>query len=344
MNRTTAILSRFGPVIALVVLMVVAGVLEPAFLKPSNLFNIMHQQSEVGLIAIGMTVVIIIGGIDLSVGSLVAAAAGLGMLTLNGMLGATGGIPVPPDEDSVLAVLMAFAVMVLVGAAGGAINASLVTVGRIAPFVATLGGLAAYRSLSLYWADGGEYRSASPDAFSALGSGGIPVPGTNIAPRAPEPIPLEVPWSLFVVAAVAIAVHVLLTHTRSGRYAYAIGSNERAAFYSAIPVRRIQFGAYTLLGACCGLAAMLASSRMNSVSSSQLGLLWELDAIAAVVIGGTRMSGGQGAIIGTIIGVLILGVIDNMLLMLGVSPYLQGLVKGIIIVSAVLIQRQQRPT
>jgi len=331
---------RHGPLLALILLMLIAGIAEPSFFKPANLMNILRQQSEIALLAIGMTVVIILGGIDLSVGSLTALAAGGGVLVLNAVLGAGDGtVAVAAEEDSALAVCMAFLVMLLVGTAGGAINGALVTVGRIAPFIATLGGLAAFRSLALYGADGGEYRSGSPEAFGALGGGGIPIPGTNIAPKAPQPIPLEVPWSLFIVAAVAVVVHIALHHTRLGRYTYAVGCNERAAFYSAIAVKRVQFVGYLLLGACCGLAAMLAASRMNSVSSSQLGMLWELDAIAAVVIGGTRMTGGVGGVGGTLIGVVILGVIDNMLVMLGVSSYLKGLVKGVIIIGAVLIQR-----
>ena len=135
-------------------------------------------------------------------------------------------------------------------------------------------------------------------------------------------------------------MHVLLAHSKFGRSVFALGGNPKAAYYSGISIKKTTMQAYTLLGVCCGLAAMLAASRMNSVSSSQLGLMWELDAIAAVVIGGTRMAGGQGAIWGTVVGVLILGVIDNMLVMMGVSAYLKGLVKGLVILGAVVIQRQ----
>ena len=144
----------------------------------------------------------------------------------------------------------------------------------------------------------------------------------------------------FFLLGTAVVVHVLLKHTKFGRGVFALGGNEKAAYYLGISTNKVTMQAYTLLGLCCGLAAMLAASRMNSVSSSQLGLMWELDAIAAVVIGGTRMAGGQGAVGGTVVGVLILGVIDNMLVMMGVSAYLKGLVKGRVILAAVVIQRQ----
>ena len=323
-----------GALVALVLLVVFTALLNPTFLKPENLFNILRQWSFVGIIAIGMTFVIIQGGIDLSVGSLLAFLGGLGILGLNGILeaGAPEGV----------AVLCSFGIMLAVGALAGGLNGILITRGRLAPFIATLGGLAAYRSLALAMVDGGEYRSRSDALFARLGAGGIPVPGTNMAPRAPEPIPLLVPWPVIVFLLIALIAHILLTRTRYGRYVIAIGCNERAAVYSAINVDRIKLLTYTFTGFVTGVSAMLLASRMNSVSSSGTGLLYELDVIAAVVIGGTRMRGGAGTIAGTVIGVLILGVVGNMLNLLQVSPYLQGLVKGVIIIGAVLVQRRGR--
>ena len=150
-------------------------------------------------------------------------------------------------------------------------------------------------------------------------------------------------WPVLVFVVLAVAAHVALNRTRYGRYVYAIGCNERAAVYSAIAVDRIKMATYALVGLLTGVAALMNASRMNSVSSGQTGAMWELDAIAAVVIGGTRMTGGAGQVWGTIVGLLILGVIGNMLNLLQVSPYLQGLVKGFIIVAAVLLQRGRRP-
>ena len=161
-----------------------------------------------------------------------------------------------------------------------------------------------------------------------------------MAPNAATAVPLLIPWPVLVFLVLAVLAHVLLSRTRFGRYVVAVGCNERAAVYSAIDVNRIKLLTYVLIGFLTGVAAVLVSSRMNSVSSSGAGLYYELDVIAAVVIGGTRMSGGKGTIIGTVIGVLILGVVSNMLGMLQVSTYLQGLVKGAIIIAAVLVQRR----
>jgi len=331
------------PLLALAALVAMTIVIELAskgrsdFINPENLLNILRQWSFVGVIAIGMTFVITLGGIDLSVGSLVAFAGGAGILVMNRLL------ELPVGEAAAwIGVAAGFAAILLIGTAAGAVNGLLVTRGRIAPFIATLGGLAAYRSFALTLTDGGEFRSASMELFPAIGSGGIPIPGTNVAPRAPEPIPLLIPWPVVVFLLTGLAGWYLLNHTRFGRYVVAIGGNERAARYSAIAVGRVKWLAYTLLGLCTGLAAALLASRLNSVSSSTTGLLYELDVIAAVVIGGTRMRGGAGTIFGTVVGVLILGVIGNMLNLLQVSPYLQGAVKGVVIIAAVLLQRAER--
>jgi len=232
-------------------------------------------------------------------------------------------------------VVLAFAVILFAGTAAGLLNGLLIARGRIAPFIATLGGLAAYRSLAQAMADGGEFRSASATVFQRLGTGGIPLPFVrNLYGQ-----PLLLPWPVIIFVIVAVGGHVLLNWTRYGRHVYAVGSNERAATYSAIRVDRVKMATYTLVGALAGLAAMMNASRMNSVSSGQTGSMWELDAIAAVVIGGTRMTGGSGSIFGSVVGLLMLGVIGNMLNLLQVSPYLHGLVKGLIIVAAVLVQR-----
>jgi ribose transport system permease protein len=329
--------TRFGPLLALAALVIVTSIFNPRFLTPANLLNILHAWSFVGLLAVGMTVVIISGGMDLSVGSLVALAGGVGVLTVNAA-GNFGQSSTPQSLHEGPAVLAACAVTLAVGAAAGFVNGQLVTLGRVAPFVATLGGLAAFRSLALALADGGEFRSLSFNLFPRLGSGGLPLPFLTTQYGQT----LALPWPVIVLALAAALVHLLLNWTPFGRYVYAIGCNERAAVYAGVPVARVKVAAYTLLGLLTGLAALLNASRMNSVSSAQTGLMWELDAIAAVVIGGTRMTGGTGSVWGTLIGLLLLGVIGNMLNLLQISPYLQGLVKGLIIVAAVLIQRGKR--
>ncbi|MGM0640875.1 MAG: ABC transporter permease [Thermotogota bacterium] len=301
--------SKYAPLIALVVLFVISAVSSPYFLHTRNILNILRQISYTGYIALGMTFVIISGGIDLSVGSMVALAGGIGIITLN----AAGG--------GVWAIVLTILVTLAVGAGFGALNGIVITKGKIAPFIATLGTMSIYRSLTLYISSAGEYRSQSM-MYPNIGSGsflGIPIPI----------------WLFFLMA---VIYHILLNNTRFGRYVCAVGSNDKVAKYSAIKVNWIKFLTYAITGFSVGLSAIMLSSRLNSVSSSNTGLGYELDAIAAVIIGGTALTGGSGSIIGTVIGAMILGIINNMLNMLGVSPYLQGTVKGIVIISAVLMQ------
>jgi ribose transport system permease protein len=183
--------------------------------------------------------------------------------------------------------------------------------------------MAIFRSLTLYISGAGEFRSQS-DLFPQLGMGyflGIPIP-------------------VWIFIGLAVLFWLILNHTKYGRYMCAIGSNERVAKYAAIKIDKIRFFAYVIIGITVAVTAVLLSSRLNSISSSNAGQNYELDAIAAVIIGGTSMSGGSGSIIGTVIGAIILGIVNNMLNMLGVSPYLQGTVKGLVIIGAVLIQRK----
>jgi ribose transport system permease protein len=330
----TAPAAALAALIAFTILYELATKGESILIRPENLLNILRQVSFVGIIAMGMTLVITLGGIDLSVGSLVAFLGGTGILLLNALLSR--------GMSEWTAVLASFALILVGGGVAGLINGLLISRGRLAPFIATLGGLAAYRSLAMALVAGGEFRAEGTGVFGRIGAGGIPIPGTNIAPLAPEPIPLLLPWPVLVFAMAAIASWVILNRTRLGRYIVAIGSNERSAIYSAIQVHRVKLATYTILGLCTGIAALLVASRLSSISSSSSGTLYELDVIAAVVIGGTRMRGGAGTIAGTVIGVLILGVIQNMLNLLQVSVYLQGLVKGIVIIGAVLLQRTER--
>lgn len=323
-----------GALVALVVLSAWTAWENPAFLQPGNLLNIVNQHAEVGIIAVGMTIVIIGAGIDLSVGSLMAFAGGLGVLTLNAAYARGEG-------SDALAVALAVAVMLATASAGGALSGALVSWGRVAPFIATLGGLVAYRSAATWIANGGQFFSHGSPLFAQL-RGGVPIPGTNIAPPGRPPLPLEFPYAVILLIAVAALGWVLLNRTRFGRYTVAIGANERAAVYSAIPVNRVKLLGYTFIGFTTGLAALVHAARFQSVNSANAGLLIELEVIAAVVIGGTRMEGGSGSIVGTLVGVLLIGVIKNMLVMLDVTSFAHGLVMGVIIVGAVLVQHLGR--
>ena len=332
------------------------------FLTPENFRNILQEWSFVGIIALGMTLIIISGGIDLSVGSLVALAGSCGIWLMNtaidaqkirdDMASAAGlNIPAPYSvfrtdlakifitlhlqNTEIVGVLLAVIATILVGIAAGAINGLIITRGRVTPFIATLGGLAAYRSLAMAMADGGTLVSSSPTLFPKLAESGIPLPHVYVGNH----LPLILPWPVIIFLLLTIVMAIVLNHTRLGRYIFAIGASEPAAKYSGIDINRVKLLAYILVGALTGLAALLVASRTNSVSSSSTGELYELDVIAAVVVGGTRMTGGWGTIFGTLIGVLILGVIGNMLNFLNVSIYLQGLVKGGIIVAAAMLQQ-----
>jgi ribose transport system permease protein len=308
---------RYAALAALAVLTAFAALMSPFFLTPQNLLNILRQVSYTGIIALGMTFVIVAGGIDLSVGSMASFVGSLAVLLLNAALARGHG--------EGLAVTAAAGCSVLVGLACGLANGVLVTKGRIAPFIVTLGTMAIFRSLSLYMGDAGEFRSTSM-AFGELGAA----------------MPLGVPLPALVLLALAAALSLLFTRTRYGRYVRAVGSNARVARYSAIDVDVVRLASYALAGLMVGVSAVLIAMRFNSVGTSTLGVNYELDAIAAVIIGGTAMSGGRGTVWGTVIGAVILGVINNMLNMVGISPYLQGTVKGLVIIGAVFIQRQRQ--
>lgn len=364
---------KFGPAVALIILIVGTALFEHfykhshTFISTENIFNVLRQNSMVGVVALGMTFVIILGGIDLSVGAIVAFAGGLGVWILKTLFDAQsivdmarsnaefGIVSETPAQlwlaehfirwhlagHTGLSLVAAFGVILLVGVLAGVLNGLLVTKGRLAPFIATLGTMAILRSLALTVANGGQYTvPPAMQAFQTLGAAGLPVPGLYVDTE--HRTALELGYPVVVFAVLAVIMHVLLRCTRFGRYVVAIGCNERAVLYSGISVDRIKLLAYTLLGLVTGVAALLTASRMNSVSPSQTGNLMELDAIAAVAIGGTSMRGGSGTVLGTVIGVLILGVIKNMTGMLDVSSHLQGTVTGTIILAAVMIQRSRK--
>ena len=326
-----AFMQKWGVLVAFVLLLAYNMVAQPqVFLKPEILRNLFYQNCEVGFMAVGMTLLIISGGIDLSVGSLMALAGGVGILAMNAAM--KGGTP----EGS--AVWIAVFASIGTGIAGGLVNGLLVTVGRIAPFVATLGGLLAFRSLTQALADGGTINSNSNGAFENLASAGVPIPFLGAANG--KPLTIQ-----FVVVAFLLSVLVatfVLERTAYGRRVVAVGANEKAAVYAAVPVTAVRITTYILVGLCVGVAAIVGAAKLNSVSSSTAGSFYELDAIAAVVIGGTSLSGGRGRLWGTLVGVLLLGMISTMLVASGVTIYWQGVVKGAIILLAVLIQRGQK--
>lgn len=303
---------KYGPLIALVVLFIISSFASPYFLRFRNLTNILRQVSYTGIIALGMTFVIISAGIDLSVGSMTALVGGIVIMTLNYF----GG--------GYFAIIMAIVVGIFFGIIFGAFNGLIITKWNVAPFIVTLGTMSIFRSLTLYISDASEFRSTS-NIFPELGMGYI----------------LGLPIPVWILLALTVIYSIVLNHTRYGRYVCAVGSNQKVAKYSAIKVKWIKFYTYVIVGINVAISSVLLSSRLNSISSSGAGTGYELDAIAAVIIGGTSMAGGSGSVVGTLIGAIILGIVNNMLNMLGVSPYLQGTVKGLVIIGAVLIQKKE---
>ena len=319
-------MQEYGVLVALVVFFIINVATRDNFLTPENLRNLISQNAYVGIIAIGMTLVIMTAGIDLSVGSLVALCGALAVLTLNKQ--ASGGAP--PNTAIFLAALASIGI----GSVAGALNGIAVAFGRVAPFVVTLAGLAGFRSLALVLGDGGEIRSQVTE-FQDFGFGGMAIPGLQMQSGGP----LLAYWSTFAFIAVALLASFLLNKTRFGRYVIAVGANERAAKYSAINIQMVRVWAYTFLGGLVGLAAVLNAARMNSVGTGSVGLYYELDAIAAVVIGGTSLKGGKGRIWGTVVGVVLLTMISNMMTAYRIDTDWQGLVRGAVILVAVLLQR-----
>lgn len=303
-----------GVWIALAVFLAAAMISNASFRSPQNLVNITRQVSYSGIIALGMTFVIAAGGIDLAVGSLFALAGVVSLFAMN----AAGA-----SEAAQLAA--GFGAALGVGVAGGALNGVMVGAARIQPFIVTLGTMSIFRSLALYFANAGLVSSNNALYGRVVSAelAGIPLP-------------------TLVLLALTAALAAVLTRTRFGRHVCAVGSNERVARYSAIRTGAVKFWTYVLVGGLAGLSAFLLGGRLNSVSSSGAGMLYELDAIAAVIIGGTAMTGGKATVPGTLAGVLLLGIVSNVLDMWGVSVNLQGTVKGLVIIIAVLIQYKRK--
>jgi len=302
-------IQKLGPVIGLLLIIVIISVMSPSFLTMNNLFNVLRQVSINALIAFGMTFVILTGGIDLSVGSILALT---GAVTA-GMM--SGGM------DPILAMLLG----VLLGVLLGAINGLIIAKGKVAPFIATLATMTIFRGLTLVYTEGRPISGLGDSfTFQMLGKGyilGIPVP--------------------VVTMAISFAVlYFILKKTTFGRRVYAVGGNEEASRLSGINVDRIKIYVYSLAGGLTAIAALILTSRLNSAQPTA-GNMFELDAIAAVVLGGTSLTGGRGWIVGTLIGALIIGVLNNGLNLIGVSSFFQQVVKGAVILIAVLLDRKK---
>jgi ribose transport system permease protein len=301
-------IQRLLPFITLIVLIVALAIASPHFLTNTNLSSVVRQTAVINIMALGMTLIIVSGGIDLSVGAILAMGGLLGTMAME------KGYSIP--------------VGVLVGIATGCfwgfVNGLLTTKLRINPFIVTLGTLGIVRGLTLIISNGLPVHQI-PQSFSFLGEGTV----------------LGVPFVLWVLLACAVAMHVIMEHTRLGRYAFAIGSNPDAAFYAGIPVAFHVTAVYAIGGALTGLAGMIEASRLMT-GQPTAGQGYELQAIAAVVIGGGSLRGGEGSVMGTLVGAFIMGLLSNGSDLLGISPYLQQAIIGAVIILAVSVDELRK--
>lgn len=313
---TKDLLGRFQSLFALALMITALAILSDKFLTPENSWNILRQISVNLCLSIGMTLVILSGGIDLSVGAILALAGAVAAGLLK------NGITLPTMCLRLeFTVTGAVASGLVTGAAVGWANGFAITRFKLPPFVATLGMLSIARGLTMLWTGGFPLTQLGP-RFGFLGTGawlGMPVPV----------------WIMLTLTGVFI---VVTQRTRFGRHLYAVGGNERAALLTGLRVNRIKIAVYTLAGALSGVAGLIITARLDSAQPNA-GLGYELDSIAAVVIGGTSLSGGRGSITGTVLGCLIIGVLNNGLFLLNVSPFWQQVIKGLVILLAVAIDR-----
>ncbi|MEQ6391018.1 ribose ABC transporter permease [Bacillaceae bacterium S4-13-58] len=302
-KRFLPIIDKYRVLIIFFVLILFASFLSDSFFTTSNLLNVFRQVSIVAIISLGMTLVILTGGIDLSVGSVMAFAGAV----VAGVM--TSGVSLP----------VALMVAILVGIALGMFNGFIVTKGSVPAFIATLAVMVIARGMTLVFTHGNPI-VVNGEGFRYIGGGEL----------------LGLPFPVILMIVLYIIMHLVLKHTTFGRYIYAIGGNEEAARLAGISVDRVKIAVYALAGFFASISALIYTSRLMSAQPNA-GVGIELDAIAAVIIGGTRLSGGKGAVTGTLIGALIMGVLDNILNLMNVSPFYQDIAKGVVILLAVLV-------
>jgi ribose transport system permease protein len=305
--RQKETLQKYGPFLALIAVCIGLAFLSPNFLSVSNSFDVMRQVSINAVIAFGMTLTILLGGIDLSVGSILAVSSVLAAMIMKGGHGAG----------------LAAGIALLAGAAMGSLNGVVIAKGNVAPFIATLGTMTLLRGAALVLSNGSPISGFPSQLFAMLGGG-------YVARLIPVPVVLML--AMFAV------VWFVLTRTVFGRHVYATGGNAEAAKLSGVNTDRVQILVYTVSGAMAALAGVILTSRLDSAQPTA-GAGYELDAITAVVLGGTSLAGGRGWIFGTLVGALLIGVLNNGLNLLGVSAFYQQVVKGSVILLAVLLDR-----
>ncbi|MDA7683829.1 ABC transporter permease [bacterium] len=311
-------LKSIGPFIALVLIFLLGVFVNEAFLSSGNLANILARSSFIGIVAIGATFVITAGGIDLSVGSMAAFISGCMILLMNVLFQSINSI--------IIVICIAVLASIIMGLLAGLINGLLTTKAKIEAFIVTLGTMGIYRSLVTFMADGGTLSLSFTinDVYSGVYYGDF----------------LGIPYPVWVFFGLAVMAYILMNKTIFGRHLFAVGSSEKVSLYSAIDTEKIKILAFMIQGFCVSIATIIYVPRLGS-ASGQTGVLWELEAIAAVIIGGTALKGGYGRVWGTVAGALILTLIGNILNLTDmVSNYLNGAVQGLIIIAAVVIQQK----
>jgi len=309
-------LAKLQPLIALFVLCAIISLLSDKFLTVTNVWNVMRQISVNICISTGMTLVVLMAGIDLSVGSILALGGAI-----------TAGLLKNGVEFSSFNLYMGFTILgaclagILVGSVLGWFNGWTITRFKVPPFVATLAMLTIARGLTMLWTKGFPITGLESN-FSYLGTGWF----------------LGIPLPVWISGVVVIAAILVTNKTKIGRYIYAIGGNENAARLSGININRVKIAVYTIAGALAAVGGLIVTSRLDAAQPNA-GVGYELDSIAAVVIGGTSLSGGRGTILGTVLGAVIIGVLNNGLVLLNVSPFWQQVVKGLVILAAVIIDK-----
>ncbi|MGI8740963.1 MAG: ABC transporter permease [Bryobacteraceae bacterium] len=294
-------IQRLLPFLTLIALFITLSIASPNFLTATNLSSVVRQTAVINIMALGMTLVIIAGGIDLSVGSILAMGGLLGTMAMEHKASIPSGMLIG----------------IAVGTACGVANGAMITSLRINPFIVTLGTMGIFRGLALIVSNGLPVHDI-PQSFSYLGEGTL----------------LHVPFVLWILLLCALVMHVVLEHTRLGRYSFAIGSNPDAAFYAGVPVSFHTIAVYGIAGLLTGLAGMIEASRLMTGQPTG-GQGYELQAIAAVVIGGGSLRGGEGSVLGTLIGAFIMGLLSNGSDLLGTNPYWQQVIIGAVIIIAV---------
>ncbi|MDY2986965.1 MAG: ribose ABC transporter permease [Peptoniphilus sp.] len=312
MNKTKDFLSKFRPIILLILFSVIITTLRPNFISPNNLLNVLRQTSINAIIAAGMTFVILTGGIDLSVGSILAFSSAIGAYILVSGYGVTAAV----------------LICLFIGILAGGLNGVIITKGKAQPFIATLATMTLLKGATLVFTQGkpiSVLKVENLNAFRMIGAGSI----------------FGIPTPVYIMGIVFIVCYFILNNTKTGRYVYAIGGNEEASKLSGLNTDIVKIKSYIINGLFAAMAGLILTSRLVSAQPNA-GDGYELDAIAAVVLGGTSLAGGQGSILGTIFGALIIGILNNSLNLMNVSSYYQMVVRAIVILLAVLLDRKNK--